>query len=78
MSSLRLGGSLKNSYMELQKQISADLVAAMKAKDTTTLNVLRVLKGEIQRAEQIQKKRKIEARKKEKNARQSRKKKTRH
>jgi uncharacterized protein YqeY len=36
----------------LQKQISADLVAAMKAKDTTTLNVLRVLKGEIQRAEQ--------------------------
>jgi uncharacterized protein YqeY len=38
--------------MELQKQISADLVAAMKVKDTTTLNVLRVLKGEIQRAEQ--------------------------
>jgi len=38
--------------MELQKQISADLVTAMKAKDTTTLNVLRVLKGEIQRAEQ--------------------------
>jgi uncharacterized protein YqeY len=38
--------------MGLQKQISADLVAAMKAKDTTTLNVLRVLKGEIQRAEQ--------------------------
>jgi hypothetical protein len=38
--------------MELQKQISADLVAAMKAKDTVTLNVLRVLKGEIQRAEQ--------------------------
>jgi uncharacterized protein YqeY len=38
--------------MELQKQISADLVAAMKAKDTTTLNVLRVLKGEIQRGEQ--------------------------
>jgi len=38
--------------MELQKQISADLVTAMKSKDTTTLNVLRVLKGEIQRAEQ--------------------------
>ena len=38
--------------MELQKRINADLVAAMKAKDTTTLNVLRVLKGEIQRAEQ--------------------------
>jgi uncharacterized protein len=38
--------------MKLQKQISEDLVAAMKAKDTTTLNVLRVLKGEIQRAEQ--------------------------
>jgi uncharacterized protein YqeY len=38
--------------MELQKQISEDLVAAMKAKDTTTLNVLRVLKGEIQRGEQ--------------------------
>ncbi len=38
--------------MELQKQINADLVTAMKAKDTTTLNVLRVLKGEIQRAEQ--------------------------
>lgn len=38
--------------MELQKQISADLVTAMKTKDTTTLNVLRVLKGEIQRAEQ--------------------------
>ena len=36
--------------MELQKQISADLVAAMKAKDTTTLNVLRVLKGEIQKS----------------------------
>jgi uncharacterized protein YqeY len=38
--------------MELQKQISADLVTAMKTKDTTTLNTLRVLKGEIQRAEQ--------------------------
>jgi uncharacterized protein YqeY len=38
--------------MNLQAQISADLVAAMKAKDTTTLNVLRVLKGEIQRGEQ--------------------------
>ena len=38
--------------MELQKQISADLVTAMKNKDTTTLNTLRVLKGEIQRAEQ--------------------------
>ena len=38
--------------MELQKQISTDLVTAMKAKDTTTLNVLRVLKGEIQRGEQ--------------------------
>ena len=38
--------------MNLQAQISADLVAAMKAKDTVTLNVLRVLKGEIQRGEQ--------------------------
>jgi uncharacterized protein YqeY len=38
--------------MELQKQISADLVTAMKTKDTATLNTLRVLKGEIQRAEQ--------------------------
>jgi uncharacterized protein YqeY len=38
--------------MGLQKQISMDLVDAMKAKDTTTLNVLRVLKGEIQRTEQ--------------------------
>lgn len=38
--------------MELQKQISSDLVTAMKTKDTTTLNTLRVLKGEIQRAEQ--------------------------
>jgi uncharacterized protein YqeY len=38
--------------MELQKQISADLITAMKTKDTTTLNTLRVLKGEIQRAEQ--------------------------
>lgn len=38
--------------MNLQAQISADLVAAMKAKDTLTLNVLRVLKGEIQRGEQ--------------------------
>jgi uncharacterized protein YqeY len=38
--------------MNLQAQISADLVAAMKTKDTLTLNVLRVLKGEIQRGEQ--------------------------
>jgi uncharacterized protein YqeY len=38
--------------MGLGEQISADLVAAMKAKDTATLNVLRVLKGEIQRGEQ--------------------------
>ena len=38
--------------MNLQAQISADLVTAMKAKDTTRLNVLRVLKGEIQRKEQ--------------------------
>ena len=38
--------------MGLQKQISADLVIAMKNKDVVTLNVLRVLKGEIQRAEQ--------------------------
>jgi uncharacterized protein YqeY len=38
--------------MELQKQINSDLVSAMKNKETTTLNVLRVLKGEIQRAEQ--------------------------
>ena len=38
--------------MELQKQISVDLFTAMKSKDTITLNVLRVLKGEIQRAEQ--------------------------
>lgn len=38
--------------MELKKRISEDLVGAMKVKDTTTLNVLRVLKGEIQRAEQ--------------------------
>lgn len=38
--------------MELQKEINSDLITAMKAKDTTTLNVLRVLKGEIQRAEQ--------------------------
>lgn len=38
--------------MELGIQINADLVTAMKAKDTLTLNVLRVLKGEIQRAEQ--------------------------
>lgn len=41
--------------MNLQAQISADLVAAMKAKDTLMLNVLRVLKGEIQRAEQSSK-----------------------
>jgi uncharacterized protein YqeY len=38
--------------MGLQSQISADLVTAMKAKDTITLKVLRVLKGEIQRGEQ--------------------------
>jgi len=38
--------------MTLNEQINADLISAMKAKDTTTLNVLRVLKGEIQRAEQ--------------------------
>jgi uncharacterized protein YqeY len=36
----------------LQERINSDLVNAMKSKDTTTLNVLRVLKGEIQRAEQ--------------------------
>jgi uncharacterized protein YqeY len=36
----------------LQERINSDLVTAMKSKDTTTLNVLRVLKGEIQRAEQ--------------------------
>ena len=41
--------------MELQKQINIDLVTAMKSKDTITLNVLRVLKGEIQRAEQSSK-----------------------
>ena len=38
--------------MGLQSQISTDLVTAMKAKDTITLKVLRVLKGEIQRGEQ--------------------------
>ena len=36
----------------LQERINSDLVNAMKSKDITTLNVLRVLKGEIQRAEQ--------------------------
>lgn len=41
--------------MELQKQINADLVAAMKSKDVLTLKVLRVLKGEIQRGEQTPK-----------------------
>lgn len=38
--------------MELQKQINSDLVSAIKNKETITLNILRVLKGEIQRAEQ--------------------------
>ena len=38
--------------MGLKEQINADLVTAMKTKDATSLNVLRVLKGEIQRSEQ--------------------------
>ncbi len=38
--------------MSLTDLINSDLVSAMKSKDIATLNVLRVLKGEIQRLEQ--------------------------
>jgi uncharacterized protein YqeY len=41
--------------MSLTDLINSDLVSAMKSKDTVTLNVLRVLKGEIQRNEQTSK-----------------------
>lgn len=43
--------------MKLKEQISEDLKSAMKNKDSVKLNILRVLKGEIERNEQTATKR---------------------
>jgi len=43
--------------MKLKEQISEDLKSAMKSKDSVKLNILRVLKGEIERNEQTATKR---------------------